>query len=356
MTDSITDWLMDVFREMLENDEKDMAYKIENFSHSAFESDIDAVETSFPELLNYARANENAWLEIFLRHWRLQAYLDTPHDPRPLIAEALDLVAFAHNENTIECPQRICAIDDLNAIYSSIDSVGYANERLEMLTEVLATTPTTRDCYTCLTFGKIDTLLDLDRADEAIAVFETAVREAPAVTTSVKEKYYYRSLAPSVVRAYIETNRVDEALELLGKSTPPTPYAQCENDLLMVMAHLQKGDTRSAHDAFQRAWSMKDEDIYLELLVEVTPDAIETKLITANDALIRRLLTLADGASKRGRSGEAFDCAQLVVSLSRNLNNEGAAARAIAIMEESLPSLNRQDSAKRALTDARKMM
>jgi len=354
MNDDIHDWVMDMFREMLANDQREMAYKIEAFNSAAFASDMEAVEASFPELLAYARSNENAWLEIFLRHWRLQAYLGTPNDPRPLVTEALDLVAFAHKDNTMDCPQRICAIDDLNGIYGSIDAAGYAGERLEMLNEVLATTPNMRECYSCLTFGKIGVLLDLGRAEEAVDVFDTAVREAPAVGSSVRGKYYYRSLAEYVARAYIETNRTDDALKLLAKCEPPKPYTQTEVDLLFVMAYLQKGDKKSAHDAFQRVSSIKEIDnIYLKRLVEVIPLATDAKLIDVDDELVQRLLALAEGASTRGRSGEAFDCAHLVVSLSRKLNNEDAATKAIMIMEESLPSLNRQDSAKKTLSATR---
>lgn len=356
MTDYNMHWLGSFFTELIDIGQQDMKQKILNFGRFVVDGDINGVEASFPEVLAYARSTENTWLEVCLRHWYLLSKIDSSEDPRLLVTEALDLVALAHSDNAEGCPQRICAIEDLTVIYTSIDAAGYADERLQALEEVLMAVSNKIDCYKCLVYGKVAALLDLDRADEAVTVFETAAMNAPAVISSIRSKHYYESSALKIVRAYIETNRSKDALALLEKCKPDRSETQGELDLLTAWAYLQKGDVKAAHNAFHRAWSAKDPaDIHLERLVQVMPRVIEARIIEANDGLLQRLLALAESASTRGRSGAAFDCAHMVVSLSRALNRNDVAVRAIAIMEACVPSLNRLDSAKRTLIDARQI-
>jgi hypothetical protein len=357
MSDELWDWVYDLTWKLEENGLEDLADKIDNFTSSAYGKDAASVEAAFPELLAYARSSENAWLETFLRHWRLQAYVNTPKDPRPLIPEALELLAFSHSEEAIQCPQRICVTDDINDLYAAIDAKGFASERIQMVDEALEGLPVNRGCYVCMTFSKIEALFDLGQGKEGLASLEDAMTKSERLKESMgNDDYYLTSLAPILVRGFVLSGKPKEALELANKCTPKDAYNQCKVDLLKVQAHIACQQLPEAKTSFEKAMKTKDEDMDISRLVEVIPALANHSLISDLAPLITRLVTISKGAQSRGRAREAFDSAYLGFKIATQEGMKNEANSAIQIMSAVIGSLNRPEDAQAALDAARNSM
>jgi tetratricopeptide (TPR) repeat protein len=135
--------------------------------HAKSEADHDRVDAVFPEALQVARALGNPWLEIFARHWNLQSRVFARRHGTSALGEAVALVEFAHRPEHHDCPQAVCAVQDLAECYRNVDGPGYAEERLAVTRETLARIDPSWPCYRCLGSEHAEALEDQGRRDEA---------------------------------------------------------------------------------------------------------------------------------------------------------------------------------------------
>jgi len=316
--DDIWNWVHDLTSKLYENDQGALADKIDNFSTLASNKDAEAVEALFPELLAYARSTENAWLEVFLRHWRLQAYVNSAADPRPLVPDALDLLAFTHSEEAANCPQNTCVVDDISDIYSAIDAKGFAPISIEMIDEAMDGLSTNVGCYVCMSFSKFGALMDLNEPEKAIAYMEEAKSKSSFLQSIVNANgfygsYFYEHLAPIFVRAHIMNNEPELALELAEKCAPKAEYNKSELDFLIAQAYAMGSNFEAAKEYLDKGLSYETSDIHVQRLVEVLPSFTAQGLVDGD--LGPRLIEIAENAHSRGRAAEAFNCAGFVFDL-----------------------------------------
>jgi|GEM_PF-4370641 len=341
MADELWDWVYKYSDSLYDRGEEDMAYKIDNFSTIAYSKSQEEVEAAFPELLAFARSENNAWLEVYLRHWRLQAYVNSLSDPRPLVAEALDLLAFAHTDAAVDCPQRTCVTDDLNAIYASIDAPGFAPERLDMLNELLETTPVNKGCYTCLAVGKVDCLLDMGKPAEALESWKDSLARSASLTADASGDHYYRYLAESIAHAHIGCGDFKQALDILDKCTPPKAEHLALINLHKAEAWLGLGDFDQAGQAWDIVLAQTDADLDGSRVAAVLRNMIEAGALMPTSELAGRLRDIADCAHRTGRVREAFDAAGLACDMSLHTSSPDIAKAMLGLMQDLLPQLNR---------------
>jgi len=332
--DDIWAWVNDLKRTLYADGQEALADKIENFSTLASDKDGKAVENIYPELLAYARSTENAWLEVFIRHWRLQAYVNSAADPRPLVPEALDLLAFTYKEEASNCPQNTCVVDDLSDIYAAIDAKGFAQARLDMIDEAMDGLSTNVGCYICMSFSKYGALLDLNQPDKAFAHMEDAKSKSNLLTEVTGgsfwyDTYFHQSLAPTFVRGHVTAGEADIALELAEKCTPTAAYNKCEVDFLKAEAHFLKADYDQAKQSLKQGLTYADDDIHIQQLVGIIPDFAAKDLLDKDFGT--RLLSIAQNAQSRGRAAEAFNAARLAHNL---VNDDKATKTALDIMND----------------------
>ena len=347
MSDSVWSWLYYFLDDLYDSDQDEIADKIEDFSSLAYAKDQDSVEAVYPELLAYARAHENKWLEIFIRHWRLQAYVGTNSDQRKLVPEALDLLAFSQSDDTRDCPQSTCIVDDLAAIYSSIDAPGFAPELLEMLEDAMQGLSPKVECFQCMTMCLVDTWVDLGEPEKALEIWKQGDRENPDF---FREQHFYRYLATSVAHALIDAGRYKIAAEMLDKCEPHDDIGLSEVKALKIRTFLHDGQADKAEKLLDEILTITPADVDAAQFVRAARSFEKTP---APDRVASHAIAIAQHCENTGCVREAFDSASLAFDLAKQLNDNNIAADALAIMENVIGDLNRPLGADKILAQAR---
>lgn len=174
MTTDIWGWVHDTHRQLAESGQHRLATALAEIAGHAVEGRNEQLDAMYPEALASARALGLPWVEVFLRHWRLQNLLNKRHQGEAAMAEAVSLLEFAHREETASCPQSVCAVQDFTICHANIDGPGYVPERLAVLEETLQRVEPARACFDCLSREYADTLEDDDRSEEALGHLDRA--------------------------------------------------------------------------------------------------------------------------------------------------------------------------------------
>lgn len=124
------------------------------------DDDHERADALFHEGMALAKQQENTWVEVYLRHWRLQSYVLKRQKVRELANEATDLLHFAHQPAQKDCPQSVCVVQDFAACFGIKDGVGYADERIAITEETLARINPSWACYQCIAGEYLDALID----------------------------------------------------------------------------------------------------------------------------------------------------------------------------------------------------
>jgi tetratricopeptide (TPR) repeat protein len=117
--------------------------EFEHYHHNNYT----AADQAIGEALQAARALGNRRWELFLRHWRLQLWLDG--DVRHALPEAVDLLNLATDERVRDVPQRICAFHDVVDCHVLMDAAGYHDDIVANSQDVLAQLPARHPCADC---------------------------------------------------------------------------------------------------------------------------------------------------------------------------------------------------------------
>ena len=170
----IWEWVFQIRRDLRASGRADVVDGINALPSAANGGEVDRALAVASELVAHAQGLELPWLEVFARHWRLQAlHLDARG--ATTLAEATSLFEFAHRDDTERCPQSICATQDLCIAYSYTDGPGYARERVAVATETLGRIDPSWPCWACLTCELVDGLLDAGEVDEGAAELDRRV-------------------------------------------------------------------------------------------------------------------------------------------------------------------------------------
>ncbi|MFD9127371.1 hypothetical protein [Kitasatospora sp. NPDC059571] len=208
MTTDIWAWVRDTHEQLTEAGHHRLATALVEIAGHAIEGRNDRLDAMYPEALASARALGLPWVEVFLRHWRMQNLLNKRHQGEAALAEAVDLLEFAHREETASCPQSVCVVQDFTICHGNIDGPGYVPERLAVLEETLERVDPARACFDCLSREYADTLEDDGRAEDALAHLDRAQARIQSAGESV-------SLAFGLARAgsLVRLGRHQEALD-----------------------------------------------------------------------------------------------------------------------------------------------
>lgn len=112
-----------------------------------FHQDFAAADHAISQAIELAKSEGELRWVLFLRHWRLQLWLDD--DIARALPEAVDLLDLATDERLRDVPQRICAFHDVVECYVSMDAAGYYDDILANSVTVLEQLPTCHTCADC---------------------------------------------------------------------------------------------------------------------------------------------------------------------------------------------------------------
>lgn len=170
------------------------------------------VDAIYPEALALARAAENPWLEVFVRHWNLQSRILHRHEVEDWMGEAVALLEFANRPETRECPQSVCVTQDLVNCYGNRDGPGFADERIAASRETLGRIDATWPCYCCIGGELVEALLDAGRPADALAEIDRL--EAELART---DEWHADPMGESRATVLRVLGRHDEALALIDR-------------------------------------------------------------------------------------------------------------------------------------------
>ncbi|MGF1429304.1 hypothetical protein [Kitasatospora sp. LaBMicrA B282] len=210
MTTDIWDWVHDTHSSLVEAGQHRLATALVEIAGHAVDGRNEQLDAMFPEALSAARALDLPWVEVFLRHWRLQNLLNKRHQGERAMTEAVSLLEFAHREETAGCPQAVCAVQDFTICHANIDGPGYVPERLAVLEEALERVEPARACFDCLSREYADTLEDDGRAEAALAHLDRAQLRIEAAGESVS-----LSFGQARASALYRLGRYEDALAAL---------------------------------------------------------------------------------------------------------------------------------------------
>jgi tetratricopeptide (TPR) repeat protein len=127
--------------------------------------DFAAADHAITQAIELARGEGELRWVLFLRHWRLQLWLDD--DIARALPEAVDLLDLATDERLRDVPQRICAFHDVVDCYVSMDAAGYYDDVLANSTTVLEQLPLRHTCADCARMHIAHAAGAAGRAEEA---------------------------------------------------------------------------------------------------------------------------------------------------------------------------------------------
>lgn len=247
-------WLEPALRDF----EPSVANDVRSLARWVVDGDRARVEAALPGMVEAARRARAPWVEIYVRHWGLQSSVVRHFRLGDGLREAAALVERAHRADARDCPQSVCAVQDLCIAYGRVDGPGYAAEREQIARETLARIDASWPCYRCIGSELVDALVDGGRPDDAVAWFEQGFDRA-----ATRE-----SLSPAIALARMgrcaEALALTEELELdlgelgvLGKA------------VVRAWVLTRLGRNEEANDALP-AWSplLAEACIYHELYVE----------------------------------------------------------------------------------------
>ncbi|MCP4132497.1 MAG: hypothetical protein GY754_16105 [bacterium] len=166
-------WVENTCEELQKNGQTRLADLVDLLPTYAVNNEHNRVDAIVPEALALARSVKNHWLEVYIRHWNLQSRLFKRYEVAGLLSEAVNLLEFAHREETRACPQSICAVQDIAKCYALIDGPAYVQERLAVAEETLAKIDAAWPCFTCISSEKVYALLDRESSEEALDFLDT---------------------------------------------------------------------------------------------------------------------------------------------------------------------------------------
>ncbi len=212
-------WVTALKKQLREKGNNRLADLIEQIPSAAVDERHDQFDQLYPEFLAMVKAENNPWLEVFARHWYLHSHVLSRDNVKEKLPEAIALFEFSSEESTRDCPQSICAVQDLTACYASVDGPGYVDERIAVSTETLAKITPAWNCYKCISAEKISAIEDTGDFEQALQALKHT-REAIASSGDKTDDKPFELMESSI---YLELGDYEKA-EVIAKAAE-NPYA-----------------------------------------------------------------------------------------------------------------------------------
>ena len=255
----IWEWINDATEELREQGQGRLADLVDDISTACCDGEHERVESIVPEALALARAAKSSWLEVFVRHWLLQSRVLHRHDvSRDTLAEAVSLIELTGRPENRDCPQSVCAVQDLCSAYGLVDGTGYAAQRLAVTAEALARIDPSWPCFDCVSAERASALLDAGRHLEALEFVDGQLAQRPGSTTG---------LSCTRFRALSALGRNPEAAQVAEEIDLEAAGASGENKkaLFQSLAAARQGDRERALELLP-AFTALEPDHYVDWL------------------------------------------------------------------------------------------
>ena len=345
----IFSWLDPVCQTLIESGQRSLVQRLRYLPHHVVEDEHDVVDAQVPELLAAVQQLDNPWLEIFVRHWDLQSRILKRVDVANAMDDAVYLLDLASGEDTKDCPQSICAVQDLAAGYGFLDGQGYANERMAVASETLDRIDPRWPCYSCISGEYADALIDAGKPEEAFNFLESQDNNARRMGLDPLDVEELR------FEALLCMGRLEEARQIAQKPARPLQGSHgrlCRSlNLARVLARL--GDVEASQEALPDFLEeIRDTPVlYLDWL-DAVQQLCERGGMVNDGQLDRKVAFIAEELNTRGVLRDAFDASRIRFELAVQRGQKYTATEALASMRQQLKRLDRPMDAPQKLLRA----
>ncbi len=274
-------------------------------------------------LVDFADQTDRPWLAVFARHWRLQSLILFRRQGGRALSTAVDALERACRPESTGCPQRVCTTQDVSLCYAAVDGPGWAEERLAVVDEALASIDATWSCFGCLSLERAAALTDLGRSDEAGAALARWVAETQAIGVALDGlEQKNRS------RALFRLGRLDHAREAhdavhVGQLQEPDRY-----ELLMVQILCNIG-LDGAPGVAVDLWGLLGHEAHSGLWAMLAESMVGVGAMSNDLRLSRTLRDISAKFHQLGTNRWAFDVARVATRLAAERGAEWTAQRAL---------------------------
>jgi tetratricopeptide (TPR) repeat protein len=202
-------WVFEVQESLRETGRGRLADLIDLAPHYTTQNMHAQLDGVMPEAIALAREAKNPWIEIFVRHWQLQSCILHRHLVKKYLPEAVSLIDRASRDDAKDCPQSVCATQDLASCYGYVDGPGYAKERIAVAGETLARIDASWPCFTCISGEYASALLDDGQQEEVVAFVERQREELVRSGRAQKKD----EICEALIEALIRLGRLEDALQ-----------------------------------------------------------------------------------------------------------------------------------------------
>ncbi len=252
-------WVRDKKRQLHEGGQRRLATIMEDLPTAVCDMRHEQAEAMVPEGLALARDIEDAWVEIFLRHWLMQSRVLHRYQGRDNLERCVSLLEFSHREGNKECPQSLCVVQDFANCYGVTDGPGYSAQRLAVTAEALERIDPSWPCFECISIEHSSALQDAGKLEEAVRFIDRQLEAATAADVHRSHDKMHKTKAHCLV----QLGRGEDALALL-RASPPTE-ASGESGAVgyrvsLAEALVAVGQTDEAKDTLPALGDLDDSD------------------------------------------------------------------------------------------------
>lgn len=294
--------------------------------------DSEGVRAAADHLIAVGKATNQPWLGVFARHWHLQYRLNDLSEGQAAVPAAVEAFEIAHRDENLGCPQSVCSTQDLCIAYSTTDGPGYADEVIAASEATLERIDPSWPCYDCVSTELVRGLLNAGRpsdAIDAIDAVEVAIRREGVDPTLGFES--------DRIDALLKLGRADEALAV-ATTVDPDRFAQHSeraewiHQLAIARCHARTGEPDQARALFAAVPNPLDEPGIGAAWLAAADDLLETKSIANDDELSSIKVHLAHRYRERGALRDGFDLAAsaTAAAAARGARHSASRSRALA--------------------------
>jgi tetratricopeptide (TPR) repeat protein len=347
---NIWQWFDDIEMELIEQGHHRLAQLLNDLPNNTVNENHSQVDAILPEALALARAVKHPWLEVFIRHWNLQSRVVHRYEVAEMLSEAVSLLEFSTRDETRDCPQSICVVQDLTICYSLADGPGYADDCLAVCKETLEKIDESWPCFSCISSEYADALLQKKQYQEAFNFLQQQ-NQTFLLTHQYDGRFELRSIW---VETLIHLQRYQEAYDFNKEAYS---WDESESELLTkaidearITAHLGRYDeAKNVLPAFEQISNTSEyfsewaDAVELLINAEVIPNdssvnaqfqLMSEKL--AQQGVIRQAFTItlsqAELALKRGDTDIATHCCERADALIPKLHKPVDAPELLKVM------------------------
>lgn len=316
-----------------------LANYMDRMPHDTVNGRHEKVDQYADEAIAMAREAGHPWVEIFLRHWRLQSTILHRQKPRDMIKEAVSLLEFAHREGNQDCPQSVCVVQDLANCYGAFDGPGFVDERIDVCKENFARINPSWSCYSCIGGEYARALFDGDRYQECIDFLDQCDREL----VNAGESKDTGELMLVRILAHVRLGEFDKARKYTKIARNPMGGKSFANYLKVIKAYVEMAEKR--YDEAEKKLP-PFEQIQLHTTVhpfwaEVFYRCMVSKPAPVSSDDVDRVASIAEDMERRGTYRQALHAYGWLVDLYRRNADEQKASTALESMKRVQQSLNK---------------